>query len=74
MSVASSKRLENLTVSLFQSLRVEEPFGSFYKVALGKMKELPFISEQRKLSRKHCAPDYSEADLGLLQHSRWSAL
>ena len=34
LSAASSKRLANLTISLFQSLRVEEPFESFYNVAL----------------------------------------
>ena len=59
MSGASSKRLANLTVSLIQSHRVEESFESFCDVVLKKkMKELPFISE-RKLRRKHCAPDYS---------------
>ena len=36
MSAASSKRLANLTVSLFQSLRVEECFESFYNAILKK--------------------------------------
>ena len=55
---AACKRLANLTISLFQSLRVEESFESFYNVFLNKMKELPFISEP-KLPRKRCGPDYS---------------
>ena len=36
MSAASSKRQANLTVSLFQSLRVEECFKSFYNAILKK--------------------------------------
>ena len=36
MSAASSKRLANLTVPLYQSLRVEESFESFYNVVLKK--------------------------------------
>ena len=36
MSAASSKRLANFTVSLFQSLRVEESFKSFYNAVLKK--------------------------------------
>ena len=39
MSTASSKQLANLTVSLFQSLRVEEPFKSFYNAVLKKKNE-----------------------------------
>ena len=39
MSAVSSKRLANLTVSLFQSLRVEESSESFYNAILKKMKE-----------------------------------
>ena len=58
MSAASSKRLANLTISLFQPLRLEESFESFYNVVLKKMKELPFISEP-KLPQKRCTPDYS---------------
>ena len=60
MSTASSKRLANLTVSLFQSLRVEELFKSFYNAVLKKknMKESAFISES-KLPRKRRGPDYS---------------
>ena len=57
ISATCSKRLANLTISLFQSLRVEESFESFYNVVLKKMKELPFISEP-KLPRKPRAPDY----------------
>ena len=58
MSAASSKRLANLTVSLFQLLRVEESFKSYYNAVLKKMKTLAFISES-KLLCKCRAPDYS---------------
>ena len=36
ISAASSKRLAKLTISLFQSLRVEESSESFYNVVLKK--------------------------------------
>ena len=36
MTAASCKRLANLTISLFPSLRVEESFESFYNVVLKK--------------------------------------
>ena len=40
MSAASSKQLKNFIISLFQSLKVEEFFESFYTVVLKKMNEL----------------------------------
>ena len=39
MSAGFSKRLANFTISLFQSLRVEESFRSFYNVVLKIMKK-----------------------------------
>ena len=45
--IPAASRLAHLTISLFQSLRVEESFESFYNVVLRKMKELPYISEPK---------------------------
>ena len=57
MFAASIKRLANLIISQFQSIRIEGSFESFYNVVLKKMKELLFTSEP-KLPRKRLAPDY----------------
>ena len=60
MPAVSSKELANVAISLFQSLRVEESFESFYNVVLKimKKKELAFISEPKLPSKRH-TPDYS---------------
>ena len=58
MSAVSSKRPANLTISLFQSLRVEESFKSFNNVVMKKLNEQAFIS-QAKLPGKLRAPDCS---------------
>ena len=47
MSAVPSKRLANLTISLFQPLRVEKSFESFYNVVLKKKRELSFILEPK---------------------------
>ena len=46
MSVATSKRLANLTVSLVQSIRVEESFESFYNAVLKERKNCHLFQSQ----------------------------
>ena len=61
MSAGFSKRLANFTISLFQSLRVEESFRSFYNVVLKIMKKKKnyHLFQSQSKPRKRCAPNYS---------------
>ena len=58
MSATSSKRLENFTIEVFESLRNEESFNMLYNTICEKAKHHYFVAAP-VLPRKRRAPNYS---------------